>query len=176
MSRESIKLALFNLIGAIEFSTGSGSTGFKTISTKLKHWDDVDRSQQPAFFLSQGPQIPHAPVAPGAPRSWHLDYTARIYVNTEGATDPASVLNPILDAIVALFDPETLGGPQTLGGLVQWARIEGQIDTFEGTLGDQEVALIPVRCLATAITSSPSNGTLSPAGMPGTGMPMSLRV
>lgn len=150
MNREAIKTALFNLIAAAQFDLGQGPVGFTTASPKLKHWNDVGPSEQPAFFLSQGMQIPLAPPASNGPRAWHLDYWARIYVNTQGETDPASALNPILDAIAALFDPRALGGwPQTLDGLCQWVRIEGQIETFEGTLGDQEVALIPLRALAT---------------------------
>ena len=149
MNREAIKTALFNLIAAIQFDIGKGTQGFATASPKLRHWNDIKVNQQPAFFLSQGPQIPLAPPAPGGPRAWHLEYVARIYVNAKGETDPTSVLNPILDAIEALFISPARE-PQTLGGLVEWARIEGTIETFEGTLGDQEVALITIRALATA--------------------------
>lgn len=148
MNREDIKSALFNLVANVRFDLGNGLMGFNTASPKLKHWDDVQPGEQPAFFLSQGPQTPLAPVAPNGPRSWHLDYTARIYVRTAGEVDPATALNPILDAIEACFDPMVLGGPQTLSGLVQWVRIEGTIDTFEGTLGDQEIGLITLRALA----------------------------
>jgi hypothetical protein len=147
MNREANKTALFNLIAGLRFDLGSGLVGFTTASTKLKHWNDVQPTAQPAFFLSQGPQTPLPPPAPNGPHAWHLDYTGRIYVNTQGETDPASALNPILDAIEAAFDPMKLGTAQSLGGLVQWARIEGTIETFEGTLGDQEVALIPFRLL-----------------------------
>lgn len=147
MNRKAIKTALFNLIAAAQFDLGAGVVGFTTASPKLKHWNDVPATQQPAFFLSQGPQMPLPPPAPGAPHAWHLDFTARIYVNTAGDTDPADALDPILDAIEGKFT-SAAALPQTLGGLVQWARIEGTIETFEGTLGDQEVALIPIRALA----------------------------
>jgi hypothetical protein len=139
MNRQAIADALFALVSAIP--------GFVTASTKLKHWADVPSSEQPALFQSQGAQTPLAPPAPGGARAWQLDFTLRIYVNTAGETDPTTVLNPFLDAITTLFDPNGIGAPQTLGSLVQWARIEGAIETFEGTLGDQEVALIPIRML-----------------------------
>src|SRR4051812_14844631 len=135
MSREACKIALFNLIAGLQFDLGSGLVGFTTKSTKLKHWNDVSPTAQPAFFLSQGPQTPMPPPAPGGPRAWHFDYFGRVYVNTQGSVDPASVLNPILDAIDAAF-VSAAGIPQTLGGLVEWARIDGTIETFEGTLGD----------------------------------------
>jgi hypothetical protein len=147
MSREAIKSGLFNLIAGLQFDIGGGPQSWISSSTKLKHWDDVDRSLQPAFFLSQGPQTPLPPPAPNGPRAWHYDYTGRVYVNTAGQQDPASVLNPILDAITDAFDPLKIGSPQTLSGLCQWIRLEGPIETFEGTLGDQEVALIQFRAL-----------------------------
>jgi hypothetical protein len=147
MNRKAIKTALFNMVAAAQFDLGSGLVGFTTASPKLRHWNDVQTGEQPALFLSQGPQMPLPPPAPGAPRAWHLDYTIRIYVKTEGDADPADALDPILDAIEAMFVSAS-ALPQTLGGLVQWARIEGTIETFEGTLGDQEVGLIPLRVLA----------------------------
>lgn len=140
MNRQAIADALFALVSAL--------SGFETVSTRLKHWSDVPSAEQPALFQSQGNQTPLPPPAPGGPRAWHLDFTLRVYVNTSEAIDPTSVLNPILDDLTALFDANAIGAPQTLGGLVQWARIEGTIETFEGTLGDQEVALIPIRILA----------------------------
>lgn len=148
MNREAIKQGLFNLIAGLQFDLGSGPQSWSSSSLKLKHWTDVDRAYQPAFFLSQGQQTPLAPPAPTGPRAWHYDYWGRVYVNTQGAADPASQLNPILDAIEAKFDAAQLGGvPQTLSGLCQWIRLEGPIETFEGTLGDQEVALIQFRAL-----------------------------
>lgn len=148
MNRKDCKTALFALISGLEFDLGSGPVGFTTASPKLKHWNDVKKPDQPAFFLAQGPQTPLPPPAPGGPRAWHLDYIGYLYVNSQDQTDPADVLNPILDAIDAALSPDEFGVPQTLGNLVQWARIEGKIETFEGTLGDQEVALIPIRLLA----------------------------
>jgi hypothetical protein len=129
MNREAIKAALFTLLSSAQFDLGAGAVSFTTASPKLLHWNDVAASAQPAFFLSQGPQTPLPPPAPGGPRAWHLDYWARIYVNTQGQTDPATVLNPILDSIEAKFILAS-GVAQNLGGLVEWVRIEGMIETF----------------------------------------------
>jgi hypothetical protein len=149
MNRKAIKAAIFSLVAGVQFDVGNGLQSFATASPKLKHWNDVKKPDQPAFCLSQGPQTAMPPPVPGAPQVWHLDYTGYIYVNSQDQTDPADVLNPILDVIEAAFSSD-IGLPQTLGGLVQWARIDGKIDTFEGTLGDQEVALIPIRARVAA--------------------------
>lgn len=139
MNREAIFAALFALVSA--------TPGVVTKSRKLLHWNDVSPSAQPALFQAQGKQTVGQPAANGLPTKWMLEATLYLYVNTQGATSPGEVMNPVLDAITALLDPTPLGQPQTLGGLVQWVRIEGSIDTFEGTLGDQEVAMIPIRIL-----------------------------
>jgi hypothetical protein len=75
-----------------------------------------------------------------------------LYANTAGADNPGAVLNPLLDAIEAIINARhpvtgrnSLGMPQA----VEWARIDGQIDTDEGVLGDQAVAQIPVAILTT---------------------------
>lgn len=140
MNREAIYAALFALVG--------GAPGLATTSRKLKHWSEVPANQRPALFQAQGRETVAQPAANGLPTKWMLDATLYVYVGTAGAESPGEVLNPILDAITARLDANVMGTPQTLGGLVQWARIEGSIETSEGTLGDDEVALIPVRMLA----------------------------
>ena len=64
------------------------------------------------------------------------------------ATQPATVLNPLLDAIEAAPAPGGEGTVQTLGGLAEHAWIAGKIETDEGVLGGQTVAIVPVEILA----------------------------
>jgi hypothetical protein len=139
MNREVIYSALFALI--------STADGLATASRKLKHWSDVPATQRPALFQAQGRETVMATAANGLPSRWLLEATLYIYVSAAGATSPGEILNPILDAIATTLDPTPASQPQTLDGLVQYARIEGAIETSEGTLGDDEVALIPVRIL-----------------------------
>ena len=136
MNREAIYSALFNLVSA--------APGLVTTSRKLKHWDDVGPSAMPALFQAQGAQ--QAMAVTGQPTRWMLEATLWLYVSTEGATSPGTVLNPIVDAIDAAlaFGPF---GHQTLGGLVQYARVDGMLETSEGTLGSTEVIRIPIKML-----------------------------
>lgn len=140
MNREDIHAALFAAISA--------TPGLVTASRRLKHWSDVASSDLPALFLAQGKQVAGPPAAIGLPTRWTLEATIYLYVGTQGTAAPGMVLNPIVDAIAALFDPNGSAAPQTLSGRVEWARIEGTIETSEGMLGDVEVCMIPVRMLA----------------------------
>jgi hypothetical protein len=140
MIREDIYAALFNLVSA--------APHLVTTSRKLKHWVDVSPSQRPALFQTQK----HEAImnSTGSPGKWMLEVDLYIYVSTAGAQHPGEVLNPILDFITAALANPFPGQPQTLGGLVHYARVEGVIETDEGTLGDDAVAIIPVKMLTTA--------------------------
>lgn len=140
MNREAIFAALFDVW------TNAAGPQITTTSRKLLNWADVPLSQRPAAFQAQGDEI--AVRMTGFPVRWTLDAKIYVYVSTVGAISPGMVMNPILDAIASAFGDPFFGVPQTLGGLVQWARIEGNIVTSEGTLGDDEISVIPVRILA----------------------------
>ncbi len=140
MNREAIYAAAFQL------SCSAGQ--FVTMSRKLKHWSDVPAGQRPALFQAQGNPVAMPPAANGLPPRWFLPIKLYIYLSTTGADNPGSVVNPIMDALDAMFAPDPARGVQTLGRLVQWARIEGTVETFEGTLGSDEVLIVPINILA----------------------------
>lgn len=143
MQLEPIFAALFDLVWP------AASTTFKNdraTARTLLHWNDVPPEEAPALFMAQGDPSPSY-VVNGQPPKWSLSANLYLYVRRDGDLSPGEVLNPILDGIIAAFNPNGIGVPQQLGGLVQWARIDGTIDTSEGTLGDLEVAVVPIRLL-----------------------------
>lgn len=139
INREAIYAALFAMVSPLD--------GLVTVSRRLKHWSDVPASETPALFMAQGKQQADRPAVNGLPTRYFLDATIYLYVNTVDQI-PGAVINPIVDAVTQIFDPTGIGTPQTLGGLVEWARVEGAIETSEGALGDVEVCMIPIRMLA----------------------------
>lgn len=140
MNREAIYSALFTRLSEI--------AGLKTKSRILKHWNDVPTEQRPALFMSQGPESPQTQT--GQATKWLLSVDVYVYVHTDGTNPPGTVMNPILDAIEAIFPLHPITGKHTLDAPgVEWARIEGQIQTDEGTLGNQAVAIVPIHILAT---------------------------
>lgn len=148
MNRENIYKALFDLLKA-NATLSDPATGCKTFGRLLKHWDDVGAAQQPALFLMQGAEDP-VYVSGNMPAKWQLHPHLYLYVNTSGdsARVPASVMNPLLDAIVSALTPNPVSNTVSLGGQVEHCRI-GRIETDEGVLGVQGVAIIPIDIVST---------------------------
>jgi hypothetical protein len=140
MNREPIYAGLFALLAAVP--------GLRISSRILKHWNDVPAEQQPALYQAQKRE--QAINKTGEPTKWLLSVDLYVYVRTSGGQVPGTVLNPILDAIEAVFVLHPITGIHTLPiAGVEWARIEGAIETDEGTLGEQAVAIVPIQILAT---------------------------
>lgn len=139
MDREAIYTALFALV--------STTTGIKTASRRLKVWTEVPQGEQPALFMTQIGES--AETLTNQRTRWFMRVELYLYATTKDTSQsPASVLNPIIDAIVNKIQPLNQE-KQTLGGLVEYCRIAGQLQTDEGVLGDQAVVIIPIEMLAT---------------------------
>ena len=139
--REAIYAALWTL--------GSGAGSFASVNRRLRHWADVAPAEQPALFMSE--KGGHAAIkALGAPIVWTLYADFYIYVHSDDPyAAPATILNPLLDALERALAPSPATGVQNLGlpQMVQHAYIAGKIETDEGVLGDQAIAIVPVEIL-----------------------------
>lgn len=135
MISEPIYVALFNKLNSIP--------GVVTKSRILKHWHDVPEEHQPALFMAQGDQTPVV-KSWDLPYGWDLRVNVYIYVSRSDDQVPATILNPILDHIREMLKPKPPTFKETLGGLCQTCFLSGAIETFEGTLGQQEVAIVPI--------------------------------
>jgi hypothetical protein len=141
IAREPIYAALFDLV--------AGAAGFVTAERRLRHWSDVAPAEQPALFMAQKSEVA-AIKALGAPAVWTLNVELYLYAHSsDPRLSPATVLNPLLDAVEAALAPAMTTGVQDLGlpAMVQHAFIAGKIDTDEGALGDQAIAIVPVEIL-----------------------------
>ena len=139
--REAIYAALWTL--------GAGASSFASANRRLRHWTDVAPAEQPALFMSE--KGGHAVTkAQASPITWTLYADFYIYVHsTDPYLAPAMMLNPLLDALEAALAPSPATGIQNLGlpAMVQHAYIAGKIETDEGVLGDQAIAIVPVEIL-----------------------------
>ncbi len=139
MSRESIAIALLNLLDAPMRAAGA-----VTVSRRLRHWSDVQPPDQPAVYIAQGNETPTNSGA-GSPPIWSLSYSIYIYVHElDPSVTPSTRLNLLLDALEAALAPLGVGQKQKLGGTVEHCWISGSIETDEGALGDQAMAIVPV--------------------------------
>jgi hypothetical protein len=141
IAREPIYAALFALV--------AGAADFVTIARRLRHWSELAPAEQPALFMLQKEEI--ASVATfAAPTVWTLAVELYVYAHaSDPYVAPASVLNPLVDGVEAALAPSPATGLQDLGlpAMVSHARIAGKIETAEGVLRDQAVAIIPVEIL-----------------------------
>ena len=139
-TRESIIAALFAALPG-------ASSGVLTKSRTLKHWDDVLESEQPALFLVQESEdaIPQT----GLPTKWMLKLSVYLYTKTPN-TDlpPMQAMNNLMDTLTAALARDNLTrGTYTIGGLVEWCRIDGQIAQDGGALGTLCVSIVPLAIL-----------------------------
>lgn len=138
MTREPIYAALFALV--------SRSAGFVTVSRRLRHWTDVGAAEQPALFQIQKSES--AEERAKLPPKWRATVDLYIYAQApDELAAPATVINPLLDALAAALAPDPLSNVQSLGGLVAHCWIAGKIQTDEGVLGGQAVAIVPIEIL-----------------------------
>jgi len=141
ISREPIYAALFARV--------AGAAHFVTTARKLRHWSDITPAEQPALFMRQKSEAAAMPVT-GAPTVWKLAVELYVYAHAgDPYVAPATVLNPLIDAVEAALAPDAVTGMQDLGlpGTVQHAYLAGKIDITEGVLRDQAAAVIPVEIL-----------------------------
>jgi hypothetical protein len=139
--REAIYAALWAL--------ASQAANFATASRRLRHWSDVSPAEQPALFISEKGGVAKV-QALGAPVTWALHADLYLYVHSaDPYLAPAVILNPLLDAVELALAPSPVTGIQDLGlpAMVQHAYIAGRIETDEGVLGDQAVAIVPIEIL-----------------------------
>jgi hypothetical protein len=141
IAREAIYAALFARV--------AGAAQFVVVARRLRHWSDMTPAEQPALFMRQKSEVATAPAA-GAPTVWKLNVEFYIYAHAgDPYIAPATVLNPLIDAVETALAPSPVTGMQDLGvpAMVQHAGITGKIDLTEGVLRDQAVAVIPVEIL-----------------------------
>ena len=139
--RESIYAALWAL--------GAGSASFASANRRLRHWADVAPAEQPALFISEKGGAAVTKTL-GAPIVWTLYAEFFLYAHSSDPfTAPGTIINPLLDALETALAPSPTTGIQNLGlpEMVQHAYIAGKVETDEGVLGNQAIAIVPVEIL-----------------------------
>jgi len=136
MRREIAYTALFDLL-----QTMNGVTTFGRV---LPNYDDVSSSFQPALYLTLATQ--EARQTKGMPTIYALKAKLWMYAHRDTNGEVPSIqINNFLDQLDAILAPNpTPDFTQTLSGKVLHCFIDGVIETFEGTLGNQEIAVVPI--------------------------------
>jgi hypothetical protein len=135
-SREAVYAALFAKLKSIP--------GLNTVSRRLQNVQDVAPENFPAAFQLQGEQANKYSGTVPTVYTWKCDWLLYAF-NADPLDAPSTALNTLIDAAVAVLAPAF--GKETLGGLVEYCAIDGNIQVFEGVLGDRAVAVLPITIL-----------------------------
>lgn len=133
-----------------------------TVSRVLRMWGDVKAAEQPALFVTSGNITPEQQR--GLPPKWIVTATLYLYCRNDAdpAVPPSTQLNKLISAIQDRMERQPQEGVAlpyadiqnqfctTFGGLCSHAWIAGTIETDEGTLGKQAVAIIPIEMVITS--------------------------
>jgi hypothetical protein len=147
MDRELILTTLFAQLKTLP--------GLKKTSRRVQHWSEIDSSQQPYLAMGAGNQTPTNDKS-GVPVYYEIDVKLYLYVTSMNEEVPPSLLlNQYLDRLDTILTPPAPGTPWpagyvSLGGLVRHVWVVDTIETSGDVLGNQGVALIPLRILANA--------------------------
>ena len=139
MSRETIFSNLFDVL--------QGAYPWVTCSRRLQNLQDVQPEQFPAAFQMQGNQALDYKGDVPAVQTWEASWLLYSY-SSDAAIAPSTPLNAMIDAVLAALAP--VPGPvvrNTLGGTVEYAAAKGNIEVFEGVLGDRALAIVPIKIL-----------------------------
>ena len=133
MNSEAIYQALFDLSCSLNV--------FNTTSRRVRHFSELSYPEYPALFQGQGDEF--GEQGHGLPTRWGYKPVQYLYVNAGNDTsvNPATIINPMIDAMKSAFAPNGPRNVQTLNGLVVRCWIN-KVELQEGVLGQIEVALI----------------------------------
>lgn len=152
MNREAIYQSVFQFFAAL---TVGGSPAFKVATRKLQTWDQAPAEDSPQLAMSQVSET--AEKRKGFPTKWVFNIRLFMYVKTQANNDltvvPSQLINPLIDALELALKPDDISNDAcTLGGLVSHCAINGTILIFEGTQGDDAVAILPIQILVPSPT------------------------
>jgi hypothetical protein len=134
----------------------ANTVSFQTYSRRMMHYSEVAEKLLPCLILWEWPENTDYRPGRGLPRDYWEAMVAVYFVNPSKAIngDPntgvagATIINPLLDEVRAALAPDDdTTNSFTLGGLVEWIRVEGRtiIETGDTDADGRGGAFMPVR-------------------------------
>lgn len=121
-----------------------------TPTRRVLLWTDVPTEQRPSMHQFEGHDETWEWPNSANPRVY---LEASIFIYT-ACKDPSvigtTILNDVLTSVTNALLPsgaDLTTGRQTLGGLVQWARIQGSVTRVPGDIDGDGMAIVPIRIL-----------------------------
>lgn len=141
--REEIASALFALL-----NTDAMKATFKTISRRPRVWDES--IEMPALYMGQPMENRTHDEGKTTPGKLAINFDVIFYINSglDPNTIPDTEMNACVDAIENALTVGTMPGrPQTLGGLVDWVRVDGEIQRAPGYLDGRGAGFLTIAVL-----------------------------
>ena len=120
-----------------------GISGLATVGRKLKNIQDMPAESLPAAFQIQEKQKAEYKGSVPTRNVWRASWLFYNYSSDETVA-PSTGLNNLVDAACAALVASSPMQKNTLGGLVEYVAIDGDIEIFEGVLGDRAIAIVPI--------------------------------
>lgn len=139
-------------VGLINLLRDAG--GFKVVEDVLRHWSDVDqRAEMPYCALTMGSESPSY-LGRSSLAVWTLRPSLWIYVHAPDPKHaiPRTLISTCIGHLENILRERAGEVAQSLGfpaGRVKHARMQGEIETDEGTLGTIGYAIVPVEVMVT---------------------------
>lgn len=126
--------------------TANPSGPFVTLGRRVRLLEDMEDGELPALFMGVASQE-MARVTKSPPRHF-LDALLFVYAaNPDDTVAAAIALNGYIDVIEALLAAPPGFEEQTLGGAVEFCRLDGKLEIFDGPRGVRAAAILPVKML-----------------------------
>ncbi len=150
--RIEIKNALLARLQTAQFSTPiNGLSTWGVTSRRLKLWNDVDSSVQPALYLLQHREA-LVNSGQGTPNRQYLLMGAWCYARTDSDSiigdDLLDIMTEAIEPTLQADDPQT--NNLTLGGLCTWCRLDrdsNQVIRDPGDIDGQALLVLPIQIL-----------------------------
>ena len=144
--------ALFAKLESVSFAPALGASVLTTwgdVSRRVKHFRNVPRENQPAAYQAEHKEVWQPKHTIALPHRRILQVMWIVYYRTDGGLVGAVIKDQIVDAITQALAPDrTEANLLTLGGLVTYCRIEGDIWCETGDLDDQAMLTVPIVIMA----------------------------
>ena len=139
-TREQIAVALFLLLQT--------TPGIVTFSRRPQLWDQT--TEMPALYMGNTMEAYVYQHGPSIPGMITLDFNIAIFIRDalDPNVTPDTALNNLLDAVEATITPTfATNFKQTLGGIVDHAWIEGDVERRPGYLDGQGAVFFTIKVL-----------------------------
>jgi hypothetical protein len=147
-SLEPVYEALFALLQGVSFAAPVGASSLTTwadASRRVKHFSEVAKELQPACYQAEHKQVWQPKRSIALPQRRIISANWIAYFRTDENQIGAQIQQLLIDGINVTLAPDSQPNDTlTLGGLVEWCRIEGDVWCEPGDLDDQGMLVVPI--------------------------------